>query len=195
MHRMFIFVGWKHTLTRCHVGLDTKPSNGRARHRDSIAGRQVIERRTIHVPDLAKALDEFPEAKSIWRLLIFEPSRGRPCFSMARPLGTWAFGDPGFGLSPTRRSRSSRHSRTRRLSPSRTRDSSRSFRIAIAICPPHWNSRPRRARWTLDLLARRQTLSRARVTHAAAARLCGGNDTIIGGWLGIHGCSLLTTAR
>ncbi len=55
--------------------------------RDSIAGRQVLERRTIHVPDLERALDEFPEAKSILESSDIRTVAGTPLLLHGEAIG------------------------------------------------------------------------------------------------------------
>ena len=98
--------------------------------RDTVGGRAVRDRRTIHVEDILAAEAEFPVTVSRARQArVHHPDHGwrRRCCARAR---RWASSSSIGGPSPIpsrpSRSRSSRPSPTRRSSPSRTSACSRS---------------------------------------------------------------------
>ena len=96
--------------------------------RGLIAGRTVIERRTIHVADLRSETHEFPESREFALRLGVRTGLCVPLMHAGQAIGTIFIRRNRCGRSASARSRCSRPSPTRPSSPSRTRGCSRRCR-------------------------------------------------------------------
>ena len=88
--------------------------------RGTAAGRAVLDRRTIHVPDVQAEVDEYPESSALRGPTVSGQRSAFLCSAGPRPSGRSPSGGPRYGRSPTGRSSSWRPSPPRRSSPSRT---------------------------------------------------------------------------
>ena len=106
---------------------EVPPSNSR-----TIAGRAIIERRTIHIHDLAAELEaEFPESRSALSTSGTRTMLVTPLLREGTPIGAITFAARRSALSPRSKSNCSKPLPTRRSSPSRT-----------CGCSKNWMSEP-----------------------------------------------------
>ena len=154
-------------------------------NRDWVTGRAVIDRTTVHVPDLQAAEREFPEGVAYARQYGHRTTLATPLLREGSAIGAILirrmevrpFTDKQIDAG-------SRSSPPRRSSPSRTRGCSTSCRRARASSPRRWSSRPRPPRCcrSFQQLARRAGAGvpghagecdahlRGQVRHAVPAR-------------------------
>ena len=104
------------------------PSTESPMSRASVAGRSVIDRQTIHVPDVGDVAEEMPDTYRTAYRVGWRAEVSAPLIHGDEVLGALALYSGTSGPFTERPDRAcSRRSRTRRSSPSRTRACSRSL--------------------------------------------------------------------
>ena len=88
-------------------------------NRDSLAGRAVLEQKTIQLPDLLAEANEYPLSFEIAKRLGHRTVIVTPLYREGRPFGTILLGARTYGRLPSGKSRSCRRSATRRRSHSK----------------------------------------------------------------------------
>ena len=146
---------------------------GRVFDRGIPAGRAVIDRQTIHVPDLPAAVKEFPGAKTSPSRWVSAPCSRRHCCATALLSGLFIFAERRSVLFSQYRSSCSKPLPTRPSSPSKTRGC---FKNSLR----RWSSRRRRVRF-LGVIASSPTDIQPVLDTVVknAARVCGANDAVI----------------
>ena len=104
--------------------------------RETVAGRTVLDRQTLHIADLQSEIDEFPESSQNARSWGFHSLLCVPLMREGVAIGAIALRRRRFSSSPTSRSSWSRISLPRPSSPSRIRACSTSSANRCSSRPP-----------------------------------------------------------
>jgi hypothetical protein len=114
--------------------------------RGTVAGRTVLDARTVHIADVQAEVAEFPEASEIARRVGFRTILSVPLMREGVAMGAVQLRRAEAHLFTERQIALLGPSLTRPSSPSRTSACSRSWRPGTATSPRRWSSRQRRAR-------------------------------------------------